>query len=400
LRRVAVTGIGLTTALGAGLAESWEGLLAGRDGHCPVTLFRTTGQITGLAAELPSLPEPDLPGSARRRLMRVDRIGLAAADEAVREAGLTASTPVAVCFGAGAAGLLEAHRYYHGLETRGRASLPHYLGEIQSGTARWIAWRHGFTGPRTCPSTACSSSLTAIGIGASWIADGRVDACVAGGAESLGELTFSGFDAVSALGPEPCSPFRLGRKGMSLGEGGAALVLEERERALARGATILAEILSFGTSADAHHMTAPHPEGRGAAAVVSRCIARAGLAPADIGYVSAHGTGTQANDEAECAALRLVFEDHSRDLPVTSQKSALGHCLGAAGAIECAVTVKALATKTVPGNLRLDEVDPACEPFRFPTEATSLPDLRYALKQSFGFGGSNAALVLAAGDAA
>jgi len=219
LRRVAVTGIGLITAVGEGVDATWSGLLDGRDGHRPVTLFDTTGQVTDLAAEIPSLPGPPFSGSTARRLLRVDRIGLAAADEAVEAAGLGdapyASDRVAVCFGAGGSGLLEAYDFFLGMEGPKRPVLRHYFGEIQSGTARWIAFRHGFEGPRTCPSTACSSSLTAVGIGASWIAAGDVDACVAGGAESLGQLTFSGFDAVSALGAEPCRPFSVGRRGMS-----------------------------------------------------------------------------------------------------------------------------------------------------------------------------------------
>ncbi|MEN8150335.1 MAG: beta-ketoacyl-[acyl-carrier-protein] synthase family protein [Planctomycetota bacterium] len=402
MRRVAVTGIGLLTSLGEGVESSWSRLLDGADGHRPVTLFDTAGQITDTAAEIPSIPEPRLDSTSARRLLRVDRIGLAAAEEAVDRSGLADAgldaDRVSVCFGAGAAGLLEAWDFFRRRDEGGRPGLRHYFGEIQSGTSRWIAHRFGFEGPRTCPSTACSSSLTAIGIGASWIAAGEVDACVAGGAEGLGQLTFSGFDAVSALGPVPCSPFSAGRRGMSLGEGGAALVLESMENARARGATILAEVLSFGTSLDAHHMTAPHPEGAGVVPLIERCIEEAGLTAGDIGYVSAHGTGTIANDVAECTALSRVFGDHAARLAVASQKSALGHCLGAAGAIESAVTVQALADGVVPPNLRLAEVDPDCGSFRFPTEATPMPDLRYALKQSFGFGGSNAALVLGTGE--
>jgi len=159
-------------------------------------------------------------------------------------------------------------------------------------------------------------------------------------------------------------------------------------------------VRSFGTSFDAHHMTAPHPEGAGVVPLLERCLREAGVGPADVGYVSAHGTGTVANDAAECAALEKVFGDHSARLAVASQKSACGHCLGAAGAIELALTVQALRTRTVPPNLRLAEVDPECGPFRFPTEPLAVPDLRFALKQSFGFGGSNAALVLGRGDAA
>jgi len=401
LRRVAVTGLGLITALGQGVQSTWSELLGGSDGHRPVTLFDTSGHVTDRAAEIPAIPDPALPAKLLRRLMRVDRIGLVAAEEAVAHAGLADApyTPdrVSVCFGAGAAGLLEAWEFFHQRETRGRAVLKHHFGEMQCGTSRWVASRFGFSGPRCCPSTACSSSLTAIGIGASWIASGDVDACVAGGAEGLGQLTFTGFNSVNALGPEPCSPFARDRKGMSLGEGGAALILESLDLAEARGAPVLAEILSFGTSMDAHHMTAPHPEGAGVVPLLERCIGEAGVEVGEIGYVSAHGTGTLANDEAECAALRRVFGDHSSRLAVASQKSAFGHCLGAAGAIECATTVKALSTGILPPNLRIGDVDPACGPFRFPSEATEATDLKFALKQSFGFGGSNSAMLLGRG---
>lgn len=404
MRRVVVTGLGLVTPLGVDSDRSFKGLLAGEDGHRPVTLFETRGYITDRGAEIPEVPEPDLPKRHLRRMTRVDRLGLHAAEQAVLQSGLTSTgiVPhrVAVVMGAGAAGLLEACAFFEARERDHRDVLRHHFGEIQSSTSRWVAFRFGFEGPRACPSTACSSSLTAIGLGLRWIQSGEVDAAVVGGAESLSRLTFSGFNAVGALGPEPCSPFALGRLGMSLGEGGAALVLENRESALARGAPILAELLSFATSADAHHMTAPHPEGRGAAQVIRSCLTQAGVSPGAIGFVDAHGTATPANDQAECAALRDVFGDAANGLPVVSHKSAVGHCLGAAGAVETAFAIMALAADTIPPNLRIGEVDPDCEPFHFPAVARPDAGLEFVLKESFGFGGSNAALLLGRGDRA
>jgi len=402
LKRIVVTGLGLVTPLGVDCDQSFSNLLAGEDGHRPVGLFSTEGYITDHGGEIPVVPEPDLPRKHLRRMTRVDRLGLVSAEQAVAQSGISdaglAPHRVAVVMGAGAAGLLEACEFFHAREQGVRKPLRHHFGEIQSSTSRWVAFRFGFEGPRACPSTACSSSLTAIGLGMRWIRSGEVDAAVVGGAESLSSLTWSGFNAVSALGPEPCSPFARHRRGMSLGEGGAALVLEDREHALARGAAVLAEVLSFATSADAHHMTAPHPEGRGAAQVMRSCLDQAGLTPGQIGLVGAHGTATPANDKAECAALREVFGDAANGLPVVSHKSAVGHCLGAAGAVETAFEVMALMTDTIPPNLRISEVDPDCAPFDFPAAARPDAGLEYVLKESFGFGGSNAALILGRGD--
>ncbi|MHC4862167.1 MAG: beta-ketoacyl-[acyl-carrier-protein] synthase family protein, partial [Planctomycetota bacterium] len=307
---------------------------------------------------------------------------------------------VAVAFGAGGAGLLEVQPFFEARERSRRMPLRHHFGEMQCGMGRWVAWHLGFSGPRACPSTACSSSLTAIGVAAGWIRRGIADAAVAGGAESLSPLTYSGFNTIQALAPEPCSPFSAHRRGMSLGEGGAALFLEERDRALARGARILAEIRAFATSADAHHMTAPHPEGAGAAQVIRECLEQAGLPPEAIGLVDAHGTGTAANDSAECAAIRDVFGPHAEGLPVVSHKSGVGHCLGAAGAVECAIAVAALTEDTVPPNLRIEEPDPEFEPVAFPSRSRPGAGLENVLTDSFAFGGSNAALILGRGEEA
>jgi len=402
LRRVVVTGLGLVTPLGVDCDRSFSSLLAGEDGHRPVTLFSTEGYVTDRGGEIPTVPEPDMPPEHLRRMTRVDCLGVVSAEQAVLQSGLTeaeiAPHRVAVVMGAGAAGLYEAYAFFKAREDGRRAPVRHHFGELQSSTGRWVAYRFGFMGPRACPSTACSSSLTAIGLGLRWIRDGEVDAAVVGGAESLSRLTFSGFNAVGALAPEPCSPFALDRRGMSLGEGGAALVLEDRDHALARGAPLLAELLSFATSADAHHMTAPHPQGLGAANVMRSCLTQAGLEPEAIGLVNAHGTATPANDQAECAALREVFGAAAKGLPVVSHKSGIGHCLGAAGAVEASFAVMALLADTIPPNLRISEVDPDCAPFDFPVAARTDAGLQYVLKESFGFGGSNAALILGRGD--
>ncbi len=401
MRRVVVTGSGMVTALGVGVRASWKALLDGRDGHRPVSLFSTEGTVTNLAAEIQELPIPDLAPRYLRRMMRVDRIGLLACEEAVAESDLTRAgislDRIGVVLGAGAAGLLEAQAYFEARQAGERAAVRHHLGEMQSGTGRWLAWRFGFEGPRACPSTACSSSLTAIGLGATWIRQGDIDAAVVGGAENLSPLTHAGFNSVHALSPTPCRPFDRNRDGMSLGEGGAALVLEERDSAIRRGARIQAEILGFATSSDAHHMTAPHPEGAGAAIAIRRCLEQADLAPDEVDAIFAHGTGTAANDAAECEALRAVLGGAAEGRPVVSQKSAFGHTLGAAGALECVTAIAAMASDTLPPNQRLDGVDPACSPFHFPTEALHSAGLRHVLKQSFGFGGSNAALLLGRG---
>jgi 3-oxoacyl-[acyl-carrier-protein] synthase II len=241
--------------------------------------------------------------------------------------------------------------------------------------------------------TACSAGAMAIGCALDLVRRGRAQVALAGGAEPLSTLTLYGFQALRALSPEPCRPFDADRRGLSLGEGAAILVLEELGAARARGATILAELAGFGATADGHHMTAPAPDGEGAARATLAALADAGLAPTEIDYVNAHGTGTPHNDPAEAAALRRVFAGRTERLPVSSTKSQLGHTLAAAGALEAAATVLALGAGFVPATVTLLRPDPACE-LDHVAGSPRRAQLRAALSSSFGFGGNNAVLAL------
>jgi 3-oxoacyl-(acyl-carrier-protein) synthase len=253
----------------------------------------------------------------------------------------------------------------------------------------------GCRGLRATLATACSSSANAIGLAADLIQEGRADAMLAGGADAHCKMTYAGFNSLQALDPQVCRPFDRRRAGLSLGEGAAMLVLEEEGRARKRGATVFAEFAGYGTSADAHHMTAPDPAGRGAVAAMRRALAEARVDPADVGYVNAHGTGTPQNDPIETRAVKTVFGEHARRLAVSSTKSQVGHCLGAAGAIEILATVLALHHGFVPPTVNLDEPDPECDLDYVPGVARA-ERVRIALSNSYGFGGNNTSVVLRA----
>ncbi|HEX8951196.1 MAG TPA: beta-ketoacyl-[acyl-carrier-protein] synthase family protein, partial [Polyangia bacterium] len=353
MRRVAVTGLGVVSALGRDVAAFEAGLRAGRSGIAPLTLFDTAGFRTTLAAQAPE-PTPPVDAERLATASRPDRFGLQAAFEAVAQAGLDARAlaDAAVIFGTGTGGLMTTEAFVKA-GRGGDASLlvPHQPASVTDLVARHL----GVRGPRTTIMTACSSSATAIGYAADRIRLGHVDVALAGGAEGLTRLTYAGFGCLRATAPgdEPCRPFDAERKGLTLGEGAAVLVLEDWERARARGATILAVVAGWGITADAHHMTAPHPEGDGAARAMQMALDDAHL-PADaIGYVNAHGTGTPHNDAAETLALKRVLGARAPSVPVSSIKSMVGHTLGAAGAIEAAASVLSLARGFLPPTVNL-----------------------------------------------
>jgi 3-oxoacyl-[acyl-carrier-protein] synthase II len=256
-----------------------------------------------------------------------------------------------------------------------------------------VARRLGIVGPRTTIMTACSSSATAIGRAADLVRLGRVAVALAGGAEGLCRLTYAGFNALRAVSPEPCRPFDAERKGLSLGEGAAVLVLEEEMHARARGAEVLGFLAGWGMTADAHHMTAPHPEGDGAARAMLAALADAELAPEAIDYVNAHGTATPHNDAAEVLALRRVFGERAARLPVSSTKSMVGHTLGAAGAVEAVASLCALRGGYVPPTMGLERPDPAFGALDFVPGAAREARVGAVLSSSFAFGGNNTVLV-------
>ncbi|MEB2283627.1 MAG: hypothetical protein B6D46_15275 [Polyangiaceae bacterium UTPRO1] len=393
-----VTGLGTVNALASSVDGFAAALRAGRCAIGPVTGFDATGYRSRIAAEVKDLPvPPSLPPPLRRRASRSDLFALAAAAEALAASRLdVAAAParVGIVLGATTAGMMAAETAFreHIDNPSRRYRRSRFVATPMATSADLVAHHFGVGGPRLALSTACSSSGTALGIALDWIRLGRVDAVLAGGTESMCRTIFAGFNALKALSLEPCRPFDRRRSGLSLGEGAAILVIESAEHAARRRACVHAAILGYGMSADAHHLTAPHPEGVGAALAMERALARAGVAAAEVGYVNAHGTGTPLNDGIEAAAIERVFGTAAARLAVSSTKSAVGHTLGAAGAIEGLATVLALRDGFLPPTLNLDEPDPSCR-LDFVPRASRPATLRYALSNSYGFGGNNTTVV-------
>jgi 3-oxoacyl-[acyl-carrier-protein] synthase II len=392
---IAITGIGQVSALGAGMAALRAGVAAGRCGIGPLTLFAHRGR-SAVAAQV-ELPVSDVGSS--RHLSRSDRLALAAAAEACRAAGLDADAraDAGLAVGTTTGGMREteeAYRCWRAGEGR-RARPSGFVGMPLSTVGAAVAQRLGVLGPRVTVSTACSSGALAIMTAADMIRRGDTAVALAVGADSLCRLTYAGFDALQALDPEPCRPFDAARRGLSLGEGAAALVLEAVDHARARGAEIHALLLGAGTSADAHHVTAPHPASTGAIAALRAALDAADVPPDAIDYVNAHGSGTTHNDDAEIAALRAVFDARLPRIPVSSSKSQIGHCLAAAGALEAAITVTALADGIVPATATLRAPEPAWNDLDLVPTAGRRAALGIALSSSYGFGGHNVTLVLA-----
>ncbi len=407
-RRVVITGIGAVTPVGLSARESWQRLLDGRGGIGPITRFD--------ASELPCRVAGELKGFdpaqwlSPRELKATDpfiQYAIAAAAMAMADAGLgrfegEAAERAGCYMGVGLGGMTTLERTVTSMRERGmRHGISAYaVAQVISNLAPGqIAIRFGAKGPNMAHASACASSSHAIGEAMRVVRDDLCDVMIAGGAEAtLSPLALGAFAAMRALSPrqapEASCPFDRRRDGFVMGEGSAVLVLEEREHALRRGARIYAEVAGYGLSADASHLTAPAPEGEGAQRAMKMALRDARLGADDVGYVNAHGISTPLGDALETHAIKKVFGDRAASLPVSSTKSATGHLLGAAGAVEALFCALALAEGVVPPTLHLDEPDPACDLDYVPHEARELP-IRAALSNSFGFGGTNASLVFA-----
>jgi 3-oxoacyl-[acyl-carrier-protein] synthase II len=401
---VVITGVGAVSALGPDVEGLRDGLVRGSTGIGPLTLFSHAGRCH-VAAEAPCVaPEWLVPRATMRRLSRPDRFALTAAGEALRGAGLEATVrrPAAVLVGATTGGMFETEEAYRRWRagTTPRLGLSRVLGTSLASSGVAVSQTFGLHGPQETVSTACSSSALAIARAAELIASGRITMALALGTDGLCRLTYAGFDALQALDPERCRPFDRDRHGLTLGEGAGALVLEDAVHAKTRGARILARVLGWGTATDAHHPTAPHPEGQGALTALRAALARARLDPSRIDYVNAHGTGTPQNDAVEARVLRMVLGGRLDHIPVSSSKSQFGHTLGAAGALEAVVTTLALDEGIVPPTLGLRVPDPAWAGVDLVTTPGRRARLETAISSSYGFGGHNVTLVLARGDAA
>lgn len=395
---VIVTGIGIVCALGEEKATFWNGLGQGKCGIDIVDLFDVSGYRSPIGAQVRDVDFLSrLSPHECRRLGRCDQLGLWAAHEALTEAKVVerklSPDRVAVVMGAGAGGVLEAERYrrqlYEG-QLRPRPSLLMPFPACNLTDA--IGNLYGFSGARSTIATACSSSATAIGYGADLIRSGKADVVVAGGAESLSELTFSGFNALRSVDRTTCRPFDRKREGLVLGESGSILVLESQPLAAAHGIGGYARVLGYSLCADAYHMTSPDPQGEGAERSMSNALVSARMPAEAVDYINAHGTGTPINDKVETTAIKRLFGKRSYGIPISSVKSALGHCLGAAGAVEAVTTVLTLYHGVLPPTLNYKEPDPDCDLDYVPNEARAA-NVGVALSNSFAFGGNNTTLV-------
>jgi 3-oxoacyl-[acyl-carrier-protein] synthase II len=400
--RIAITGVGLVTALGATREESWQRMLAGECGIRPTTVFDTDGYRSRVAAEvdIDAVDEGSTP-LERRRQSRSDRIGVRAAAEALADAGLLDNgidrARVGVFLGAGTADLLRNEEFYRTWITKGlsRTRRSDLWNHFPNTPVDVIAQRFGFAGPRACVVAACSSSTIAIGRGVEAIRCGRADAVLAGGTDALSRLTYSGFNLLRLMDASPCRPFDRSRAGMNIGEGAGILVLEEFERARRRGATIYAELAGHSLACEAFHPTAPEPEGKPVAAVVTLALRDAGVNPDQVEHINAHGTATPQNDAAESRGFRRVFGERAACIPVTSIKSMVGHCLGAAGAVEAAALALTVARGAIPPTINHGETDADCAIDVVANQARE-QKIRCAVSTSLGFGGNDSAIVMRA----
>lgn len=405
-RRVAVTGVGLVTALGVGTKETWVGLLEGRSGVGQITRFDATQFSTRIAAELKGF-DP-LRWVDKKDLKKMDTFihyAIAAADFAVGQSGLEISGELGdrtgVFIGSGIGGFTVIEREHTNLLRGGpRKISPFFIpSSIINLAAGQVSIRLGARGPNSAPCTACSSGAHAVGDAFRVIARGDADVMVAGGSESaITQMGVGGFAAMRALStrndePQRASrPFDRDRDGFVMGEGAGILILEELEMAKRRGADILAEIVGYGMSGDAYHITLPAEDGSGGYRVMSNALADAGVSPDEVSYINAHGTSTRPNDRLETLAIKRLFGDRAYKLPVSSTKSMIGHLLGAAGAVEAGVSVLTLVEQVVPPTINYENPDPDCDLDYVPNESREVP-VNYVLSNSFGFGGTNAALL-------
>ncbi|HEX8700879.1 MAG TPA: beta-ketoacyl-ACP synthase II [Myxococcaceae bacterium] len=410
-RRVVITGTGMLTALGTGTEKNWQAMLAGKSGIAQITRFELAKLDTRFAGEVKDFePEQFIDKREVRRMDLFSQYAVAAAEMAMRESGLPIGTDkphgyenerVGVIIGSGIGGIASLEEQHKkGLEKGFDRLSPFFIIQmIINMAAGLVSIRYGAKGPNWSPVSACATSAHAIGEAWKSIKLGECDAVLAGGAEaSITPLGIGGFSVMKALSnrndnPAGASrPFDKDRDGFVMGEGAGVVVLEELEHAKKRGANILAELVGYGANSDANHVTAPAPEGEGAARCMRLALKSAGMNPEDIGYINAHGTSTPYNDANETKAIKTVFGAHARKVAVSSTKSMTGHMLGAAGGAEAVVSVLALQRGVLPPTINYTTPDPECDLDYVPNQAREIR-VDAAMSNSFGFGGTNAVLL-------
>jgi 3-oxoacyl-[acyl-carrier-protein] synthase II len=405
-RRVVVTGLGLVTACGNNVADTWAALMEGKSGADLITKFDTEKFDVKFACEVKNFNAEDyLEKKEARRMGAFTHFAIAASDEAIKDSGLKIDDSNAEMVGtyisSGIGDFWAIEREHEKLLNSGpgRVSPFFIVSAIVNLAAGNVSIRHGAKGPNSATATACSAGAHAIGDSFRLIERGDANAMICGGAESaITPMSVAGFDSMRALSrrnDEPTKasrPFDAGRDGFVMGEGAGIMILEELEHAKARGARIYAEIVGYGMTGDAFHVTQPDETGSGAIRVMQRAIKDAGISPDKIGYINAHGTSTPYNDKFETMAIKKVFGEHAYKLAVSSTKSMTGHALGAAGGVEAVISVKALYDGILPPTINYENPDPDCDLDYVPNKMRK-SQIEYALSNSFGFGGTNACLI-------
>ncbi|MCH8554878.1 MAG: beta-ketoacyl-ACP synthase II [Schleiferiaceae bacterium] len=409
LKRVVVTGFGALSPLGNTAADTWRNMVAGKSGAALITAFDTEKFKTRFACEVKDFdPLSFIDRREARRMDRVTHFGMVVADEAIAHSKLMDSNPnpdrVGVIWGSGIGGLdtflTEASAYAKGDGTPrfNPFFIPKMIADITPGH---ISMKYNLRGPNFTTVSACASATNALIDAYNYIRLGKVDAMVTGGSEAaVTEAGIGGFNAMNALStrndsPETASrPFDLNRDGFVMGEGGACIILEEYEHAIKRGATIYAEMVGGGLSADAHHLTAPHPEGLGAINVMKNALSDAGMQPEEVDYINVHGTSTPLGDIAETKAIKAVFNEHAYKLNISSTKSMTGHLLGAAGAIEALAAIMSIVDGVIPPTINHETEDPEIDhKLNFTLNKSQTREVNAALSNTFGFGGHNASVL-------
>ena len=399
-RRIVITGIGLVTPIGTGRGQFWTNLLEGRSGIAPVQSFDTSSYNVHCGSEVKDFQAEDFfLNLDAAHLGRASQFAIAAARLALADAGVEISSldlkRAGVSMGTTSGEPREVERFDDSYVSKDLDRIgPEFLSLYPCHViAAHIASELNFAGVNTMIPTACAAGNYAIAHALDVLRAGRADLMLAGGSDAFSRITFTGFARLGAVAPEICQPFDRFRKGMIPGEGAAVLVLEPLDRARKRHARIFAEVAGYGLSCDAHHMTAAHPLGDGAARAMQRALTDSGTRPEEISYISAHGTGTPTNDRLETVAVKRLFKDAAYRIPISSIKSMLGHTMGAASAIEAAACALSVFHDCVPPTINLNDPDPDCDLDYVPNYARELP-IRVAMNNAYAFGGNNASLIL------
>jgi 3-oxoacyl-[acyl-carrier-protein] synthase II len=406
-RRVVITGLGCVSPVGNNVPDAWQALLAGKSGAAPITAFDASAHKTKFAAEVKGFDAAALFGTRDARKMdRFAQLATAATLEALEHSGLKIDESnrdrVGILIGTGIGGIITILEQYDVMKERGPERVSPFLIPmmISDSAAGNLAIRVGARGPNMSLATACASGTNSLGEAAEMIRRGGADVMIAGASEaSISALAMAGMNVMTALStrnddPQRASrPFDMDRDGFLMGEGAGVLILESLEYAKARGARILCEFTGYGTTDDAHHISAPAENGAGAAISMKLALENAGLSVNDVSYINAHGTSTQLNDKSETAAIKTVFGEQAYQIPVSSTKSMTGHLLGASGALEAVICVMAIQDKILPPTINYETPDPVCDLDYVPNKPRkSTPE--HVMSNSFGFGGHNATLVV------